>query len=78
MIDPLEIERVAKWTGQHLTGDEYLKLLQKERTKIEPLPTANSASPRGDKLQDLVTVALPHFLATAESVTRLQTKRKKC
>jgi hypothetical protein len=58
MSDPLELERVWRWTGEQLTDDQKLRRIQAEAVRINTLAPVTLRSPEQDQRQGLVQLAI--------------------
>lgn len=82
-IDELELERVWRWTGEHLTADEKRQRIQAEAVRMNTLAPVTLRSPERDQRQGLVQLELQsppdHRSAppSPECDTRLPTTKKK-
>jgi hypothetical protein len=82
-IDELELERVWRWTGEHLTADEKAQRLQLELVRIDTLASVTLRSPARDQRQGLVQLEIQSppdqriAPPSPECDTRLPTTKKK-
>jgi hypothetical protein len=79
MSEPLELERVWRWTGEQLTADEKLRRIQAEAVRIKTLAPVTLRSPEQDQRQglDQLTISPPFRSSSTECETRLPTNKRR-
>ncbi len=77
MIDELEMERVARWTGQRVTPEQFHAILENERTKLNTLASEALRSQTRDQRQDEIALGFAPISPATGSITRLSTPTKR-
>lgn len=67
MNDPLELERVWRWTGERLTANQKLERIQAEAVRINTLAPVTLRSPEQHLRQGLVQLAICPLLPDREA-----------